>query len=145
MEALKLLLIIKMYKRSTDCQTIYKRKEIHNIVSDSCLTLMSNFSTISWWKQRSFEMSWWWFLFYTRLTLLFDFDRASSLKQQSRGRHVTQLWHIISNSKAISLYSYSLMQLAYFRSRKYQFYSFGFTQIYCTRVHTRAWKPIVNR
>ena len=95
----------------------------------------------------------------TRLTHLVGFS-ASSLKQQSAGRHVTPHWHNIliqsqpvcgqtchstltqyPDSEPTSLCSYSLLLCAYQKNSKYQFYMllFGLTwpglepMMYCTR------------
>jgi hypothetical protein len=54
-----------------------------------------------------------------------DFYSASSLKQQSAGRHVAPLGHC-SDSEPTSLWSFSFMLRAYRRSNKYQFYSLWF-------------------
>jgi hypothetical protein len=51
---------------------------------------------------------------------------ASSLKQQSAGRHVAPLWHI-PNSKPTILCSYSLMLHVSWKSSKYQFLIFSLT------------------
>jgi hypothetical protein len=76
----------------------------------------------------------------TRLTHLVGFS-ASSLKQQSAGRHVTPLLTHYSDSEPTSLCSYSLLLCAYQKNSKYQFYMllFGLTwpglepMMYCTR------------
>ena len=51
-------------------------------------------------------MRWWWCLLCTKSTHLFDFYSASSLKQQSAGRHATLLKHIILIQSQTSLCYY---------------------------------------
>ena len=53
---------------------------------------MSHFSAISWWKQATFDDD---VHFVIDQHTELDFNSASSLKQQSAGRHVTPLGHII--------------------------------------------------
>ena len=59
---------------------------------------MINCSFVSWWEQVALRwdddrMS---TLYYTnKISLIFDFYSASSMKQQSMGRHVAPLGHII--------------------------------------------------
>jgi hypothetical protein len=64
-------------------------------VSDCCLTHLSNFSAISWREQDKFQ----WDDDEVRFVLdqhaELDFHSASSLKQQSVGRHFAPLWQII--------------------------------------------------
>jgi len=64
-------------------------------VSDCCLTPIRQFSAISWREQVNFQ----WHDDEIRFVLdqhaELDFHSASSLKQQSAGRHVAPLGHII--------------------------------------------------
>ena len=62
---------------------------------------------------------------------MLDIYSASSLKKQSKDRHISQLSQIMLTSKPISLYSYSLTLCDYWRSNTYQP---GIkSKIYCTR------------
>jgi hypothetical protein len=91
---------------------------------------MSNVSAISWWEQLTFDEM---IMMYETNTLLFDFYSASSLKQQSAGRHVYSLGNIL----ILSLGSFSLMLCAWLLSKKYHFIVFLLT-----------WprlKPMINR
>ena len=78
----------------------------------------------------------------------FDFYSASSLKQQSAGRHVVPLAHIIL-IPSHPIFFHSLMLRASRRSNKYQLYSPWFDPIGTrTRVlpHSRrACKPLCHR
>ena len=75
---------------SENCQLAW-----NHIVSVCCLTPFSNFSAISWREQVNFR----WDDDEVRFDLdqhaELDFYSASSLKQQSAGRHVAPLGHII--------------------------------------------------
>ena len=73
-----------------------KKYSIIEWVSDCCLKPTQQFcSAISWRKQVNFQ----WDDDEVRFVLdqhaELDFYSASSLKQQSTGRYVTPLWHII--------------------------------------------------
>jgi hypothetical protein len=63
---------------------------------------MSNFSAISWWNNDDV-------LIVLDQHAELDFYSASSLKQQSSGRHVAPLWEHYSDSGPNSFCSYSLM------------------------------------
>ena len=73
-------------------------------VSDFCLTPIQHFPAISWREQVNFQ----WEADQVQLVLdrhaELDLHSASSLKQQSAGRHVAPLGHII-----LILSSFSLM------------------------------------
>ena len=79
-------------------------------------------------------------------TLSWIFYSASSLKQQSAGRHVAPLGQIILiPSEPTSLCSYSLMLCAQRRSNKYQFHSHWFDAIVARTHSRRARKPLHHR
>jgi hypothetical protein len=94
-------------------------------------------------------IKWWWSLLWTwPNTLSWIFYSASSLKQQSAGRHVTRLRHIILILSQ-SFCSYSLILCVQSRSSKYQFHIIWFD---LTRVPAldllhlkREWSPIYHR
>ena len=63
---------------------------------DCCLTATrNNFSSISWWEQVNFQWDDDEVCFVLDQHAELDFYSASSLKQQSAGRHVASLEHII--------------------------------------------------
>jgi hypothetical protein len=64
-------------------------------VSDRCLTPIQQFSAISWREQVHFQWDDDEVRFVQDQHAELDFYSASSLKQQSPGRHVAPLWHII--------------------------------------------------
>ena len=63
-------------------------------VSDCCLTPIQQFLAILWWEQVYFQWDDDEIRFFLDQHEL-DFYSASSLKQQSAGRHVAPLGHII--------------------------------------------------
>jgi hypothetical protein len=64
-------------------------------VSNCCLTPSQQFLAISWQEQVDFQWDDDEVCFGLDQNAELDFYSASSLKQQSAGRHVAPLWHII--------------------------------------------------
>ena len=64
-------------------------------MTDCCLTPIQQFVSYIMARTSSFSMWWWWGPLCTRPVRWVWFYSASLLNQQSAGRHVAPLWHII--------------------------------------------------
>ena len=96
---------------------------------------MKNF--FSYVMSRTSWIKWWWSLLWTRSNMLsWIFYSASWLKQQSAGRHVAPLRHIILISSQ-AFCSYSLILHVQNRSSKNQFHSIWFDMTRVPALETR--------
>jgi hypothetical protein len=82
-----------MYKTTTSQSLAVER--IFEWVSDCCLTTIHQFFSYIMARTSSFSMRWWRVRFVLDQHAELDFYSTSLLKQQSVGRHVAPLGHII--------------------------------------------------
>ena len=93
---------IIVYLNHTKNLCIQRIESNHDTTKIFFLAFNTNLSAISWQETSFVMMRWWWGPLCTRPKQM-DFHSASSLKQQSAGRHVTLLWHIITSLKQHSV------------------------------------------
>jgi hypothetical protein len=104
-------------------------------VSDCCLTpIQQFFLALSWWGQVNFQWDDDKVCFVLDQHAELDFHSASSLKQQSAGRHDAPLWTHYSDSEPTSLCSFFLMLHTKQKGNKYQYHSLRFDPIWA-RTH----------